>query len=138
MKIEETVKSLKLQILKDKEYLWNNPEAGLKEIKTSAYIQKRLKDMGYKDIKTKVYETGIIATLKGKESGPCILFRSDIDAVIMDDTGRVKHTCGHDAHMTILLSLAQILIENKDKMRGTVKLLFQPDEEGAGRGKTND
>lgn len=132
MKIEETVKSLKLQMLKDKEYLWNNPEAGLKEIKTSAYIQKRLKDMGYENIKTKVYETGIIATLKGKESGPCILFRSDIDAVIMDDTGRVKHTCGHDAHMTILLSLAKILIENKDKIKGTVKLLFQPDEEGAG------
>ena len=53
-----------------------------------------------------------------------------MDAVVMDETGRTKHTCGHDAHMTILLSLAQILINNKDKIKGTVKLLFQPDEEG--------
>ena len=48
----------------------------------------------------------------------------------MDETGRTKHTCGHDSHMTILLSLAQILIDNKDKIKGTVKLVFQPDEEG--------
>ena len=88
--------------------------------------------MGYTDINTNVYATGIIATLKGKKEGPCILFRSDMDAVIMDDTGRTKHTCGHDAHMTILLSLAELIIRNKDKIKGTVKLLFQPDEEGEG------
>ncbi len=132
MKIEESVSLLKSQMLKDKEYLWSNPEPGLKEIKTSAYIKKRLVEMGYKDINTNVYATGIIATLQGKSEGPCILFRSDMDAVIMDDTGRVKHTCGHDAHMTILLSLAQIIMNNKDKIKGTIKLLFQPDEEGNG------
>ena len=48
----------------------------------------------------------------------------------MDETGRTKHTCGHDAHMTILLSLAKILMDNKEKIKGTVKLLFEPDEEG--------
>ncbi len=132
MKIEESVSSLEPQMLKDKEYLWNNPEPGLKEIKTSTYIKNRLIEMGYTDINTDVYATGIIATLQGEKSEPCILFRSDMDAVVMDDTGRVKHTCGHDAHMTILLSLAQILINNKDKIKGTVKLLFQPDEEGNG------
>ncbi len=88
--------------------------------------------MGYTDINTNVYATGIIASLKGKMDGPCVLFRSDIDAVVMDDEGGVKHTCGHDAHMTILLSLAELLIKNKDKIKGTVKLLFQPDEEGEG------
>lgn len=132
MKIEEIIKKLEPQMLKDKEYLWNNPEKGLEEYKTSSYIQKRLKEMGYKNINTNIYKTGIIATLEGKEKGPCILFRSDIDAVVMDETGRTKHTCGHDAHMTILLSLAQILIENKDKIKGTIKLLFEPDEEGLG------
>ena len=132
MRIEETVSSLKPQMLKDKEYLWNNPEQGLKELKTSAYIKKRLENMGYTNINTNVYETGIVATLTGSKQGPCILFRSDMDAVIMDDSGRVKHTCGHDAHMTILLSLAQILIKNREKIKGTVKLLFQPDEEGNG------
>ena len=48
----------------------------------------------------------------------------------MDDTGRTKHACGHDAHMSIMLALANILIKNQDKLKGTVKLLFQPDEEG--------
>lgn len=130
MNIEQEVLNLKPQMKKDKEFFWNHPEKGLCEFETSSYIKKRLEEIGYQDINTDIYATGIIATLKGKEDGPCILFRSDIDAVVMDETGRTKHTCGHDAHMTILLSLAKILMDNKDKIKGTVKLLFQPDEEG--------
>ena len=130
MNIEQIVLDLKEQMKKDKDYLWNNPEKGLCEFKTSNYIKKRLEEMGYEDINTNIYKTGIVATLKGIEEGPCIMFRSDMDAVVMDETGRTKHTCGHDAHMTILLSLAKILIDNKDKIKGTVKLVFQPDEEG--------
>lgn len=130
MNIEDEVNNLRPQMEKDKEYLWNHPEKGLCEYKTSTYIKQRLEEMGYTDINTDIYKTGIIAMLKGKEDGPCILFRSDMDAVIMDETGRTKHTCGHDAHMTILLSLAQILMNNREKIKGTVKLLFQPDEEG--------
>lgn len=130
MNIEQEVLNLKTQMKKDKEYLWNNPEKGLCEFKTSSYIKSRLEEIGYQDINTNIYQTGIIATLKGKEKGLCILFRSDMDAVVMDETGRTKHTCGHDAHMTILLSLAKILMDNKEKIKGTVKLLFEPDEEG--------
>ncbi len=136
MKIENCVKELENQMKIDKEFFWSNPEAGLKEIKTSEYIVKRLKEMGYTNINTNVYATGIVATLEGNNPlEKCILFRSDIDAVVMDETGRCKHTCGHDAHMTILLSLAQILMNNKDKINGTIKLLFQPDEEGSGGAK---
>lgn len=135
MNIKKDVLDLKEQMIKDKEYLWNNPEAGLKEVKTSAYIKERLKEMGYTDINDNIYETGIIATLQGQEKGECILFRSDMDAVIMDSNGRTKHTCGHNAHMTILLSLAKLLMNNKDKIKGTVKLLFEPDEEGMGGAK---
>ena len=132
MNIEKEIIDLQNQMEKDKEFFWNNPEEGLKEIKTSAYIKKRLQEMGYTDINDSIYETGIIATLHGKEEKPCILFRSDIDAVKMDENGRMKHTCGHDAHMTILLSLAKLIMNNKDKIKGTVKLLFEPDEEGNG------
>lgn len=130
MNIEKIVSELKPQMLKDKEFFWNHPEKGTKEFETSAYIQKRLKEMGYKNINNNIYETGIIATLEGKEAGPCILFRTDMDAVVMDDTGRTKHACGHDAHMSIMLALASILIRNQERLKGTVKLLFQPDEEG--------
>ena len=130
MNIEKCVLNLRNQMKIDKQFFWNNPEKGTEEFKTSSYIIRRLEEIGYSDINTNVYKTGIVATLRGKEEGPCILFRSDMDAVVMDETGRTKHTCGHDAHMTILLSLAKILIDNKDKIKGTVKLVFQPDEEG--------
>lgn len=130
MNIEKIVYDLKPQMLKDKEFFWNHPEKGTQEFKTSEYIQKRLKEIGYTDINNNIYATGVIATLKGKEDGSCILLRTDMDALVMDDTGRTKHACGHDAHMSIMLAIAQIVYDNKDKIKGTIKLLFQPDEEG--------
>ncbi len=135
MNISECIKNILPQMRRDKEYLWNNPEEEFKEIKTSEYIIKRLKEIGYINIKTNIAKTGIIAELEGKIDGECILFRADMDAVEMDDNHRMKHTCGHDAHMTILLSLAQLLMDNKDKIKGHVKLLFQPAEEGHGGAK---
>lgn len=135
MNISECINNILPQMRKDKEYLWNNPEEEFKEIKTSEYIVRRLKEIGYINIKTNIAKTGIIAELEGKADGECILFRADMDAVEMDDNHRMKHTCGHDAHMTILLSLAQLLMDNKDKIKGHVKLLFQPAEEGHGGAK---
>lgn len=135
MNIDECVNNLLPQMKKDKEFLWNHPEEEFKELKTSEYIIKRLKEIGYENIKTNIAKTGIVAELQGKQSGECILFRADMDAVVMDENHRTKHTCGHDAHMTILLSLAQILMNNKDKIKGHVKLLFQPAEEGKGGAK---
>lgn len=135
MNIDECINNLLPQMRKDKEFLWNHPEEEFKELKTSEYIIKRLKEMGYENIKTNIAKTGVVAELQGKQDGKCILFRADMDAVVMDENHRTKHTCGHDAHMTILLSLAQLLINNKDKIQGHVKLLFQPAEEGKGGAK---
>lgn len=135
MNIDECINNLLPQMRKDKEFLWNHPEEEFKELKTSEYIIKRLKEMGYENIKTNIAKTGVVAELQGKQDRECILFRADMDAVVMDENHRTKHTCGHDAHMTILLSLAQLLINNKDKIQGHVKLLFQPAEEGKGGAK---
>ena len=132
MKIDDVVRKLESKMIIDKDFFYNHPEPGLKEIKTSEYIIKRLKKMGYTDINNDIFATGIVATLKGEKEGPCIMFRSELDAVTMDESGRVKHTCGHHAHMTVLLALAQILIDQKENISGTVKLLFEPDEEGSG------
>lgn len=123
------------QIKKDKEFFWNHPEEEFQEIETSNYIINRLRKMGYTDIKTNIAKTGVVAELSGKEKGKTILYRADMDAVVMDENHRMKHTCGHDAHMSILLSLAQFLMDNKDKIKGHVKLLFQPAEEGKGGAK---
>ena len=109
MRIEENIRLLEKQMQIDKDFLFAHPEQGLEEKQTSEYIVKRLKEIGYTDIRTDIYATGVLAKLEGKEQGECILFRSEMDAVVMDETGRTKHSCGHHAHMTILLSLAKIL-----------------------------
>ena len=135
MKIEEQVLKIKEQILNDKAFFWNHPEIEFKEFKTSEYIISRLREMGYKNIKTGIAKTGIMAELNGNMPGECVLFRSDMDAVQIGEKGEAKHTCGHDAHMAILLGLAQILINNKNNIRGHVKIVFQPAEEGTGGAK---
>ena len=134
MNIEKSVKRLEKQMSKDKIFFENHPEKGFKEIETSEYITKRLIEIGY-NVKTNIAKTGIVATIKGKEEKPCVLFRSELDAVEMDSSGRMKHTCGHDAHMTILLALAQLIIDNKDKIKGTIKIIFTPEEQTYGGAK---
>lgn len=135
MNIDDDINNLLVQMRKDKDFFWNHPEEEFQEIETSKYIIKRLRKMGYENIKTNIAKTGVVAELEGTETGECILFRADMDAVVMDENHRTKHTCGHDAHMTILLALAKLLIDNKDKIKGHVKLLFQPAEEGNGGAK---
>ena len=133
MKIEECVKQLEFQIKEDKDFLWNHPEKGNKEFETSKYIIKRLKQMGY-TVAANIVSTGIVATIKGNEEGPCVLFRSELDALEMS-SGIMKHTCGHDAHMAALLALAQLIMENKANIKGTIKLVFEPAEETTGGAK---
>lgn len=135
MNIDSEVLKLKEQIFKDKEFFWNHPETQFEEFETSKYIEKRLKEIGYKDIKTGIAKTGVMAELEGTSLGECILFRADMDALLMDNTGKKQHACGHDAHMAIMLGLAQILMNNKDKIKGRVKIVFQPAEEGDGGAK---
>lgn len=132
MNIENKVKALEEQMKIDKEFFFNNPEIGLEEFKTSEYIIKRLKEIGYEDINSKIYETGIVATLETNKEGPCVLFRCDMDAIVLDENGTKRHSCGHDAHMTIMLSLAKLLMDSKEILKGSFKLLFEPDEEGFG------
>ena len=131
MNIDEEILNLKEQILEDKQFLFDHPEEGLKEYNTSNYIIKRLEEIGVKDIQKNIYGNGIIATIYGKNEGKCLLFRSELDAVICSNKA-CRHSCGHDAHMTILLAIAKILVNNREKLNGCVKLLFESDEEGSG------
>ena len=133
MNIEKNIAELKVQIQKDKEFLWNHPEFSWEEFETQKYIVKRLREIGYENIIT--YEpTGIVATLEGTSPGKVIAFRCELDAVLQDDEEKeeCKHLCGHDAHMSVMLALAQVLMSNRNKIKGTVKLLFQPSEEECG------
>lgn len=113
------------------------PELELNLPKTVAYVKKMLDqfDVGYEEY---VDGNGIVGIVKGKADGGCLAFRADMDALPIDEEtglefssthpGRM-HACGHDSHVAILLTVAKILSENKDKFNGCVKFIFQPGEE---------
>jgi amidohydrolase len=124
-----------------------NPELSYQETRTAALVAKHLTALGY-EVKTGVAETGVVGILKGGKPGPVVALRADMDALPVEEkvdvpfaskakamwqgqmTG-VMHACGHDAHVAILMGVAEILAEYRAELTGTVKLLFQPNEEGA-------
>lgn len=111
-------------------YLHSIPEIGFQEYRTSDYLSKRLISMGY-SVKTKIGGTGVIGTLDSGKPGPCIGLRSDMDALPHEINGELTyiHSCGHDANMTIVLSVAEALAELKFPDKGQIKIIFQPAEE---------
>ncbi len=128
-----------------------NPELGNREVKTAKLIADHLRSLGI-EVKEKVGKTGVVGLLRGKNPGPCIALRADMDALPLTETvdlpfaskqkstynGQevgVMHACGHDTHVAILMSVAQILSGMKDKLKGSVKFIFQPSEEGPPEGE---
>src|SRR5699024_8822408 len=106
------------------------PEPAFEEIKTSAFISQELKRMGY-DVKN-IAKTGVIATCQGREEGPCVAIRADIDCVTHHINNELvyRHSCGHDAHSSIALGVAKRFAANDCKdFKGTLTFIFQPAEE---------
>jgi amidohydrolase len=118
------------------------PEEGLKEFRTQRYILEYLRSIGVEA--APMAGTGAKAVIKGALPGPVTALRADMDALnVPERTGNGfesehpgwMHACGHDGHMAMLLSAARLLHENRQRLRGTAVLLFQPCEElvsGAG------
>ena len=113
-----------------------HPELGFQEFRTASVIEQHLHDLGLET--TRVAGTGVVAVLEGQADRPVLMLRADMDALpICEATGAdycsctegVMHACGHDAHMAMLLVAAKILSENRERIQGTVKLVFQPNEE---------
>lgn len=113
-----------------------NPEVGAELPKTKAYVMNKLREFGYEP--KEICESGIVAIIKGSKPGKTFLLRADMDALPIKESTECSfksnngcmHACGHDMHTAILLGAARLLKENQDKIEGTVKLVFQPDEEG--------
>lgn len=115
------------------------PELGLEEYRTKDKIVRYLDEMGIENMI--VANTGVVGIIRGKSQGKTVALRADMDALPMEDKKDVSykskikgkmHSCGHDAHMAILLGAARILNNMKDNIKGNVKLLFQPAEETVG------
>lgn len=113
-----------------------NPEVGRCLPKTKEFVKNRLIQMGYEP--EEICESGIVATIQGKDTGKCVLLRADMDGLKINDATNLffksdngaMHACGHDMHTAMLLGAAELLKENVNDINGTVKLVFQPDEEG--------
>ena len=115
------------------------PELGREERETAALIRRTLTELGIRTVP--LAGTGTMGLLRGKRPGPAVAFRADMDALpIREETDLpyasqvpgVMHACGHDFHTAALLGAARLLAEERESLPGTVKLLFQPDEEGEG------
>lgn len=124
----------------DRRWLHENPELGFEEHKTSEFVRQRLESLGVEDIRTGIAETGVTGLIHGTAGGPerVVLLRADMDALPLTEendvnyrsqTDGVMHACGHDAHTSMLLGVARLLMDRRDQFSGTVKLLFQPSEE---------
>jgi amidohydrolase len=119
-----------------------HPELGYHEVRTSKIVYDRLRHMGITDIRTNIAGTGIVALLNGGKPGPVVAYRGEMDALPFQElnnvpykstVSNVMHACGHDAHTTIALGVAELLSSMREQLPGSVKFIFQPDEEDTAR-----
>ena len=129
-----------------RQHLHQYPELSNREFNTAKYIEKHLKSLDL-EVTTGVAKTGLIAILRGNKPGPMVALRADMDALpVVEQTGLpfaskerstfngldvgVMHACGHDAHMAILMGVAEFFSKHRDKLVGSIMFIFQPAEEG--------
>lgn len=144
--IESKAQSILPKVIEWRRYLHEHPELSNREVKTAEYIARHLRELGY-EVQTGIAKTGVVGILKGGKPGPVIALRADMDALpvpervnvpfaskakgdYLGETVPVMHACGHDAHVAILMGTAEVLSTMKKDLSGTVKLIFQPAEEG--------
>lgn len=124
-----------------RQQIHSNPELKYEEIQTAQLVAKELENLGY-EVQTGVAKTGVVALLKGKNpQAKVIAFRADMDALPIVEQNKFAyasknagkmHACGHDGHTATLLLAAMYFARNKEKFQGSIKLIFQPAEEGGG------
>ena len=119
------------------------PELGFEEFETANLVCKSLEKFGLK-VKKGMAKTGLVGLLEGKRPGKTVAIRADMDALPLDEANsvpyasRIKgkmHACGHDAHVAILLGVAKYFSPLKDRIKGNIKWIFQPAEEGGAGAK---
>ena len=149
--VDLAIKKLEPKTIEWRRDIHQHPELGNREFRTSKLIAAHLRSLGL-EVKEGVAKTGVVAILKGDKPGPVIGLRADIDALPVTErvnipfASKVKttyngqevgvmHACGHDTHVAMLMTAAEILAGMKNEIAGTVKFIFQPAEEGAPEGE---
>lgn len=150
-KINKLSNDIESKVLEWRRYLHENPELSNREFNTAKYIAKHLRSLGI-EVQEGIAKTGVVGLLKGDIPGRVVALRADMDALPVTErndlpfksvvtseyngkkTG-VMHACGHDTHVAILMGAAAVLSKMKSEIKGTVKFIFQPAEEGAPKGE---
>ena len=150
-KVLSLAEKVEKKVIEWRHHIHENPELSNREFKTAAYVAAHLKSLGI-EVQEGVAKTGVIGILKGGKPGPTIGLRADMDALpvkervdipwaskakgeYLGEEVPVMHACGHDTHVAILMGVAEVLTQVKEDIRGTVKFIFQPAEEGAPPGE---
>jgi amidohydrolase len=145
--IDKLTTAVEPELIQWRRYLHEHPELSNREVETAKYVAERLKSFGLEP-QTGIGKNGVVALLRGGRPGPVVALRADMDGLpVREETGLpfaskatgeyegntvgVMHACGHDTHVAILLSVAKVLTQLKDRLPGSVKFIFQPAEEGA-------
>ena len=145
-----------LEPLMDKVIEWRhdihqNPELGNREFRTAKKVADHLSSLDI-EVETGIAYTGVVGLLKGGLPGPTVALRADMDALpVVEKTGLpyaskvtttylgnevgVMHACGHDAHVSILMGVAEFFAKNRSKVKGNIRFIFQPAEEGPPEGE---
>ncbi|HBY57146.1 MAG TPA: amidohydrolase [Candidatus Atribacteria bacterium] len=140
MNIKKKITSLKDELIELRRDFHKHPELGFKEYRTAEIVANYLEKCGLK-VKRGIARTGVVALLEGNAPGPTLLLRADMDALPIQEENEVPyksvnngvmHACGHDAHTAMLLVAAKILSNYKEKIKGNIKFVFQPNEEVGG------
>ncbi len=140
--IRDQATSIQDWIIGIRRRLHRRPEVMYEEVETSQLVRDTLDELGV-EYRSPIAKTGVLGWL-GNGEGPCVALRADMDALPIHEETDVEfrsevdgkmHACGHDCHTAMLLGAARLLKEREEKIQGTVKLLFQPAEEGGAGGK---
>ena len=143
MKIHTQIAPLKDTIINTRRDFHKHPELSFKEFRTSKIVAEKLNNFGI-ETKKNIGKTGVVGILKGEKNGPTIALRADMDALPIQETNElsyksvnkgVMHACGHDAHTAMLLGAAEALSKMRHEIKGEIRFIFQPAEEGFGGAK---
>ncbi len=144
--IDDAAGAIEARVIAWRRDFHQHPELGNRETRTAAIVAEHLRSLGFDDVKTGVAHTGVVGLLKGKLPGKVVALRADMDALPVaeqvdlpfaskvrtiwngEEVG-VMHACGHDCHTAILMGVASVLAGLRERLRGSVKFIFQPAEE---------
>ncbi len=138
--VRPQVQAMQSELVRWRRALHRHPELGFREQQTAALIQTQLQAWGIAH-QTQIAQTGILALIEGTQPGPVLAIRADMDALPIQEENLVPyrsrhdgvmHACGHDGHTAIALGTARYLQQHRQDFAGTVKIIFQPAEEGPG------